>query len=404
MSLRNLIFAFSLFLLAACNQSQDVAATEPDFQKKLQTQLIQAEAGDIIEIPEGTYHLKRSLSLNVDGVTIKGAGMNKTILSFKSQISGAEGLLVNASGFTLQDIAIEDSKGDALKVNEGKNIVIRRVRTEWTNGPDENNGAYGIYPVQTENLLIEDSVAIGASDAGIYVGQSKNIIIRNNRAEFNVAGIEIENSTGADVYGNVATNNTGGILVFNLPNLPVFGHSTRVYNNQVFANNTANFAPEGNIVAGVPAGTGIMINSNDKVEVFGNELRDNDTAHILITAYYSSGLVTDDKQFDPYPETILIGQNIFEGGGTSPDNIELKALKTLMFGLTGSLPEVVWDGYVNTERFISGLLPKEYNICLTQSYGFLNLDSGNGNENVSADASNHICDHPRLSEIVLPHI
>lgn len=54
-------------------------------------------------------------------------------------------------------------------------------------------------------------MAIGASDAGIYVRQSRDVIVRNSRAEFNVAGIEIENTVNADVYGNTATNNTGGI-------------------------------------------------------------------------------------------------------------------------------------------------------------------------------------------------
>ena len=162
-------------------------------------------------------------------------------------------MLVSASDFTIEDIAIEDTRGDALKINEGSNIVIRRVRTEWTNGVDEKNGAYGIYPVQTTNLLVEACVAIGASDAGIYVGQSSNVIVRNNRAEFNVAGIEIENTIGADVYGNTATNNTGGILVFNMPDLPQEGHSTRLFRNTITANNTDNFGAEGTPVASVPA-------------------------------------------------------------------------------------------------------------------------------------------------------
>ena len=39
--------------------------------------------------------------------------------------------------------------GDALNVNEGENIVIRRVRTEWTGSNSTDNGAYGIYPAQT---------------------------------------------------------------------------------------------------------------------------------------------------------------------------------------------------------------------------------------------------------------
>ena len=68
--------------------------------------------------------------------------------------------------------------------------------------------------MQCDNVLIENCTAIGASDAGIYVGQSNRIIVRNSIAHQNVAGIEIENSLNADVFDNVATGNTGGILVF----------------------------------------------------------------------------------------------------------------------------------------------------------------------------------------------
>lgn len=191
----------------------------PFSESRLQELLLDAKPGDVIDIPAGTFSFDRSLSLNVDGVTIRGAGIDETILSFADQVIGAEGLLVSASDFTIEQLAIQDTVGDALKINEGENITIRAVRTEWTGGYSTDNGAYGIYPVQTRNVLIEDSVAIGASDAGIYVGQSNNVVVRNNRAEFNVAGIEIENSVGADVYGNVVTNNAGGILVFNLPGL-----------------------------------------------------------------------------------------------------------------------------------------------------------------------------------------
>ena len=158
--------------LAACGPGGGSAARpNTTYQETLIQQLIDAKPGDVITIPAGTYAIDRGLSLDVDGVTIKGAGMDKTVLTFKGQAAGAEGLLVNASNFTIEDLAIEDAKGDALKVNEGENIVIRRVRTEWTGGPKTSNGAYGIYPVQVRNLLIEESVAIGASDAGIYVGQ-----------------------------------------------------------------------------------------------------------------------------------------------------------------------------------------------------------------------------------------
>src|SRR4030095_17213171 len=88
----------------------------------------------------------RSVSLTMDGVTLRGAGMDKTILSFKNQVAGAEGLLVTANDFTIEDLAIEDTKGDALKVNEGHDIVIRRVATERTGGPPTKSGSARLSP------------------------------------------------------------------------------------------------------------------------------------------------------------------------------------------------------------------------------------------------------------------
>ena len=225
-----------LTLAVGCGQPVD-----RPFEETFREALELAKPGDVIDIPTGTFSFQRSLVLNTDGVTIRGQGMDASVLSFANQVAGAEGLSVNASDFVIEDLAIEDTVGDALKVNEGRNITIRRVRTEWTNGPSVDNGAYGIYPVQTTNVLIEDNVAIAASDAGIYVGQSENIVVRGNRAEYNVAGIEVENSVSADVYSNVANNNTGGILVFNMPMIPKKGFATRVYDNEVHANNTGNF-------------------------------------------------------------------------------------------------------------------------------------------------------------------
>src|SRR3546814_15835873 len=131
--------------------------------------------------------------------------MDKTVRSFKGQRSGAEGLIVNADDFTLESLAIEDSKGDGVKVYEGENITIRGVRVEWTNGPNTDNGAYGLYPVQTRYVLIEDSVVIRASDAAIYFGPSQYVVLRCYRAANHVAGIAIENRPAAAVYSTYST-------------------------------------------------------------------------------------------------------------------------------------------------------------------------------------------------------
>ena len=390
-----------------CSSPEEPVRTVDDsFQKALQTELIMASPGDVIEIPAGTHEITRGLSLNVSGVTIRGEGMDQSVLSFRNQVQGAEGLLVNASDFTIEDIAIEDTRGDALKINEGTNIIIRRVRTEWTNGPDEENGAYGIYPVQTTNVLLEESIAIGASDAGIYVGQSNNVIVRNNRAEYNVAGIEIENTVNADVYGNTAVNNTGGILVFDMPDLPVSGHSTRVYQNTISNNNTGNFGADGTPVSSVPAGTGVLINSGDRIEIFDNDVADNDTANVIIGSYYSTGFqgqfeVAD--AYDPYPESIYIYGNRFSGGGESPDGLDLQALRVAVFGIGGSFPDVLWDGFVNPDKTdeAGNLLP-EYAICVDNGDAeVINVDLPNDSANIVVGADQHDCRLNKLSAVEL---
>ena len=391
---RGVTFAGILSLLVACGEPESVAP-QLSFEEFLQQQLIEAQPGDVIEIPAGIHDMTRSLSLIVSGITIRGEGMDRSILSFRNQLQGAEGFLVSADDFVIEDLAIEDTTGDALKINESNNVTIRRVRTEWTNGPSEFNGAYGIYPVQSSNILIDGSVAIGASDAGIYVGQSNNIIVRNSRAESNVAGIEIENSTFADVYDNVATNNTGGILVFDLPNLPVQGgRNTRVFNNQIVANNTANFAPEGNIVGTVPAGTGLMVLANDSIEVFGNQFSDNASANVMIFSYLINGLPIDDPNYDPFPEQIYLHDNNFSGGGDNPDSEPLQALQAA----TGqSIPDIVWDGTIVPGSEAQDIL------CLADNgeVGFVNLDAANGFTAPTFDATEHQCSLPRLSEIRL---
>ena len=204
-----------------------------DLPYKLKEAFISATPGTVIELPEGTFHFDDEIILNTSHVTLRGKGMDKTVLSFANQPSGAQGILVQADAFAVMDLAVEDTAGDGIKMEGSNGVVVQRVRVEWTRGPDETNGAYGLYPINCDNVLIEDSVVLGASDAGIYVGQSRDIVVRRNRAEFNVAGIEIENSVGADVYDNLATNNTGGILVFDMPNLTQAGHHTRVFNNRV---------------------------------------------------------------------------------------------------------------------------------------------------------------------------
>jgi parallel beta-helix repeat protein len=409
--MRQLFVAFLCLIAAACGQQtstsapQGLSADDAAFQKQLQEKFLDAKPGTVIEIPAGKHPLDRVLTLRADGVTIKGEGTDKSILSFKNEISGPEGILVYGNDFTIQDLSIEDTKGDGLKINDGTNITIKGVRVAWTGGSKTTNGAYGIYPVKSHKILIQDSGAYGASDAGIYVGQSTDVIVRRSHAEGNVAGIEIENTIGADVYENTATGNTGGILVFNMPNLSQPGHSTRVYKNKVFKNNLANFAAKGAAVASVPAGAGVVVNSNSKVEIFDNDIADNQTANLIISAYFSTNYFNKpgiDPNYDPYPRAIFVYDNRFSGGGESPDGLDLKTLKVAMFGLNGHFPDILWDGYRDDKNLVNGAPPAAERICVKNgAVVVLNADGPHKYKNPNVDMAAYQCELPKLPAIEL---
>ena len=334
------IAAVSALALTAPLHAKTIAVAAGDgAQSRLQEALIAAQPGDVVELGTGRFMLTDGLSLDASGVTLRGGGMDASVLDFSGQKSAGEGLLVTAPNVTLRDFAVENAHGDGIKSKGANNIVYYRVRAAWTGGPKETNGAYGIYPVSSTGVLVDGCKVSGASDAGIYVGQSKAITVRYNLVEQSVAGIEIENSRDALVTGNLVTRNTGGILVFDLPNLPVMGGgNTLIVDNLVVANDTPNFAPKGNIVASVRRGTGVMVMANDMVTVRGNTLVNNPTAQVLVVSYPRE---FTDKTYNPVPRNVLIDSNVVRGGGNEP---QIPNAEQLLAAFGGALPAVVWDG------------------------------------------------------------
>ncbi|MDZ3831082.1 MAG: parallel beta-helix domain-containing protein [Sphingopyxis sp.] len=318
-----------------------VNADDASANESLQEALILAEPGDVVELGAGTWKLTDGLSLDVAGVTLRGAGAGAdgTILDFTEQRGAGEGLLVTSDDVFLTSFAVLNTRGDGIKSKGADRIVYHQLRVEWTAGPKETNGAYGIYPVESTDVLVDSVYVRGASDAGIYVGQSKNIVVRNSIATENVAGIEIENSYDADVYDNIAFRNTGGILVFDLPSLPMQGgHNVRVFDNVVSDNSTPNFAPKGNIVASVPTGTGVLVMANRNVEVFDNLFDQNGTANVMIVGYRYEH---KDPKYQPLPRAIVVRDNEHGKAGYAPafpGGAEMAAA----FG--GAIPPVLWDG------------------------------------------------------------
>ncbi len=190
-----------------------------------------------------------------------------------------------------------------------------------------------------------------------------------------MAGIEIENSTRADVYENLATDNSGGILVFTMPDLPKKdGRHCRVFQNRVLANNHENFAPKGNTVASVPPGTGVMILANDQVEVFDNTIEQNQTAGLSIVSYLIMDKPLADAKYDPFCEAIYIHDNRFAANGEKPAG----ALGELLVKALGTpLPDILYDGVVDPKKQVDGKLPDDLAIRIHDNgkAGFANFDA-----------------------------
>ncbi len=308
-----------------------------------------AKSGDTIALAAGTYHLQNQLALGAaNDVTVIGAGMGKTILDFKGQVAGEDGIFAQSiSNLTLEDFTVQNTPGNGIKTLAVTGITFKNLQVTWA-ALDKTDGAYGVYPVQSKNVLIEGCAISGASDSGIYVGQSQQIVVRNNEAFNNVAGIEIENSFFADVHDNTSHDNTGGILVFDLPGLQQEGgHNVRVFNNKITNNNTENFAASGDIVGLVPAGTGFFVMANHDVEIFGNAITGNKTVGAGIISYAISQKTFTDPKYYEWPSKVYMHDNTFSGNGKTPDirNQVGLLLDTALGSYPGmTVPDVLYDG------------------------------------------------------------
>lgn len=313
--------------------------------------LVEPSDGDVICLREGTYRLSSQLTLNASGVAnveIRGESQDGTILDFAGQTEGGNGILVDGiNDFRASNFTIKNTAGDGIKVQNANGVELVDLTVTWDGGPDTDNGAYGIYPVLAQNVLVEGNKVSHASDAGIYLGQSNTAIVRNNEAFANVAGLEIENTSNADVHSNELYDNTGGLLVFDLPNLQVKdGSQNKIHDNTIRNNNRDNFAESGTIVSIVPKGTGILLLATDRNDVHDNTIENHQSVGLAIISYglveaFQSNNAAADEDYDPYSEANYIHANLFANNGEDPADIAL--------GLSGgnALADMIIEGAVN---------------------------------------------------------
>lgn len=404
--MRHQLIVFIIIALGwtACGEEQPASEImdSATLVNDLQERLINAQDGEQILLPEGKFDFKRELSLaDLSDITIRGVGKGKTILSFKGQIEGAQGMLIkNVKGITLEGFSVLDSKGDAIKAQGCENVIMRDLEASWTGGKSPTNGAYGLYPVSSKNVLMEKCEASYAMDAGIYVGQSQNVVVRDNYVHHNVAGLEIENTITGEVYNNVAKNNTGGMLIFDMPDLPqVNGDKIKFYNNTMEDNNGENFAPKGMVVSSIPPGSGMIIMAHSNIEMYDNIIKNHKTLGIAVNSWLFTGLPFESKEYDPFCSNIYIHDNEISGNAGPPDaTTDYGKLLTAVLG--GQSVDIITDGIFKPTATDENGRPVGYCIRNNGEIRFVNLQAGMGAEpeaiaqNMDTDMSLFDCELP----------
>ena len=322
-------------LIAALNapESGDLATSgEPRVLRvgpgeTIQSVVDQARPGDVVEIPYAIYH--ETVVVDISGLTIRGipdAAGEYPLFNGKDLL--VDGVISSGNDFEISHLKFTNFRGNAVIAEGVTGVHMHHLIAE-------NTGVYGLYPVQSTDVLIEDSIVSGVNDAGIYAGQSERVVIRNNEVFGNVLGIEAENTFDVQIYGNHAHDNTLGIIVVLLPNLTSkVNLETKVYDNLVENNNLANFARDGTAAALVPSGAGIAVIGSDGCEIYGNTIRGNRSAGVGIF-HLNVAYSPDEINVPATPENNWVHDNVFDNNGFDAD-----AFITDL-GISGA--DILWD-------------------------------------------------------------
>lgn len=283
-----------------------------------------AQPGDTVVVPPGLY--AGTVLVTQPDLTIHAS--RQAVLDAMGQPNGlrvgTEEIAPDAQGAPqCPQMAVSNFTLRGLTVRNAQEYGISLVGVDTlhvTGGDYIGNGEYGIELSCSQNGLIHFNSISGHRQSAILIGNSNNVVVRDNRATDNAIGIEVENATNVTIIENhQISGNAAGIVISAQPNMPMPAtQGIDIRDNTVARNNRLAPEPPGTgIFSAVPSGSGILNLGGDNVVMRQNLVLRNSVLGIGIL---SNPFATGDARVDPMPNgNQVIGNTSLQNGVPAPE-------------------------------------------------------------------------------------
>jgi Right handed beta helix region len=334
--------------------------------QSIQAAIDEAPSGATVCVGPGTY--RENLLITKDGITLEGAGPEKTFLEPPTQPvpvclklffppvdyenNGLNGICVanvDPDGHELGVVNDVRVTGFTIRGFPGVGIVFANTnRPRADHNVAANNTAYGITAFNSTHGRFEYNVSYGSHDAGLYVGDSPDadFTVQDNTAFADLWGVLIRDSARGRVRDNLLYGNCSGLVFLNTGTIAGV-HHWRASHNIAAGNNKLCPADE---LPFTLTGVGILIAGGDHIVLRENRVRENQASgdpSIINGVPLAGGIVV----------VSTANISVFPGfyGSVAAHNIVVKNLV-----LDNQPFDLVYDGQGTGNHFVS-------NTCGTSS-------------------------------------